>query len=390
MRGSIERRGKSSWRITVDMEPDVSGERRRVRETVRGLKRDAEARLAQILADLANGGFAEPTTLTVKDYLARWIEHVESKVSRKTHHRYSEIVDRHLVPALGSQRLQKLRPLHIQGMYAAALKNGRLDGKGGLAPRTVLHHHRVLHEALRQAVRWQLLSANPCDAVEAPTPERREMASADADETARLLSAAEGTTLYVPIMVAVTTGLRRGELLALRWRDVDLEGGRLFVTRTVEEVKGELRFKEPKTEKSRRQIRLSPITVDALRLQRKQQAERRLLFGPDYQDNDLVFDAPAGEPWPPMRFSGVYRGLVKRAGLRLRFHDLRHSHATQLLAQGIHPKIVSERLGHSTIALTLDTYSHVLPTMQDEAAEKIDESLRAAMGRNSRPQSVPK
>lgn len=193
-----------------------------------------------------------------------------------------------------------------------------------------------------------MLNANPCDAVDPPTPTRLEMSWADAEQTAALLTTVAGTRFHGPILVAVTTGLRRGELLALRWADVDLDKRTLSVVRTVDEIQGpggSIRFKEPKSQKSRHLVTLASVTVDALRRQRVEQAARRLLFGLDYVDNGLVIDGAGGRVWSPAAFTDSYRRMAKRNGIGLRFHDLRRSHATRLLLQGVHPQNVSERLG---------------------------------------------
>lgn len=382
MKGHIRKRGKRSWAIVLDLGRTAEGRRRQRWHTVTGTKRDAERELGRLLHEFNTGAYVEPVRMLLSDYLERWLSDCASHaVSAKTLERYTEIVRNHLTPSLGQHPLQKLQPLHIQGSYSEALKRGRLNGRGGLSPRTVLHHHRVLHSALKQAVRWQLLVRNPADAVEPPRPQHKEMRALGEEETIRLLEAARNSRLYSPAFVAVTTGLRRGELLALKWDKVDLNRRLLSVQLTLEQTRGGLNFKQPKTPRSRRMIDLPALTVEELKRHRKDQARHRLMLGPAYEDHGLVFPAPDGRPWAPDRFSSTFSALTRRSGFEgFRFHDLRHSHATQLLKQSIHPKVVSERLGHATIAITLDTYSHVLPGLQKDAAEKIDVALRAAMG----------
>ena len=293
------------------------------------------------------------------------------------------MIDGHIRPALGSYMLPKLAPLHVQAFYSSALAKGRKDGKGGLSAQSVVHFHRLLHKAFAQAVKWQLLARNPIQAVEPPRAERQEMRALDEDETASLLSLLGESRLYMPVMLAVTTGLRRGEILGLRWSNVDLATGTITVVQSLEQTKEGLRFKSPKTHRSRRSIALPAITVEALRSHRAKQAEERLALGPAYDDHDLVCPRPGGAPWPPDMFSTAFAALVRRSGMRpFRFHDLRHSHASHLLRAGVHPKIVSERLGHSTVGITLDTYSHVLPGMQEDAVRLIDAALATAMKKN--------
>lgn len=207
----------------------------------------------------------------------------------------------------------------------------------------------------------------------------------DETSTARLLKAAEGKDLHLPILLAVTTGMRRGEILGVRWQDLDLDAATLSVRQSLEQTKGRLAPKQPKTQKGRRVVALLPMTVEALRRHRVEQAKYKLFFGPDYRDHDLVCARTDGSPWPPDSFTSSFSDFVRKAKLQVvRFHDLRHTHATQLLRQGIHPKVVSERLGHSTVGITLDVYSHVLPDMQEEAARRLDAALRLAMSQSVR------
>ncbi len=305
-------------------------------------------------------------------------------MSPKTYERYEQIVNDAIAPALGSYALAKLRPLHIQAYYAEALSSGRRDGKGGLSAQTVLHYHRVLHKALAQAVRWQLLARNPAAAVEPPRPQREQMRALDEAETAKLLKLVEGKRLYLPVLLAVTAGLRRGEILALRWQDLDFATDRAVICQSLEDTQDGLRVKSPKTERGRRTVVLPGYTLDALRSHKAQQAAKRLAAGPAYKDNDLICARDDGTFWAPDAFSTAFAALVRGSKMaHFRFHDLRHTHATQLLRQGVHPKIVSERLGHSNIGITLDTYSHVLPGMQEEAIAKLDIVLRTALTRST-------
>ena len=236
----------------------------------------------------------------------------------------------------------------------------------------------MLHAALHHAVKWRLLAVNAADAVDRPRAERREPVALGPDEVTRVIVAADRTRYATLVILAVMTGMRRGELLGLRWRDVDLRGGTLSVCQTGQWLTRQgVVFRPPKTAKSRRSIALSDDTRRALQAHRQQQLEERLALGPAYSDRDLVFATAAGAPVDPSNLSRAWATIVRAAGLqRIRFHDLRHAHATLLLREGVHPKVVSERLGHASMAITLDTYSHVLPGLQQDAAARLDALLR--------------
>jgi integrase len=239
----------------------------------------------------------------------------------------------------------------------------------------------VLHTALRQAVRKGLLLHNPLDAVEPPKPQRQQMQTLTSGQVGELVKLAEGTRLLVPLQVAVATGMRRGELLGLHWRDVDLDAGKLSVRCSLQTVKNEPEpiLKSPKSGRNRT-ITLPAYAVAALRRHSADQAADKLLHGKDYLDNDLVFCEEDGRPWKPNAFSGIWERFRASHALPYRFHDLRHTCATLMLEGGIHPKVVQEMLGHSTIAITMDLYSHVSPNLQEEAAQRLDTILRGSAG----------
>jgi len=385
MRGSIQKRGKGSWRLVFDLDRDQRGKRRQKTVTFRGNKKDAEAELSRLVAEFENGGFVEPTKLTLSEFLEYWLEsHAAPSVSAKTLERYEDICRHHLIPALGSRLLQKLSSTEVQAYYTEARKSGRRLGEGGLADRTVLHHHRILRSALKQALTHRLISFNPTDAVKAPRPENKEIAAIDEAQTAVLLAAARETTIYIPILLAVTTGLRRGEVLALRWKDINLDSGILTVNQTLEQTRGGVRAKAPKTKSSRRSVTIPDVAMGDLREHRRTVAERCLRLGMGWDDEALICARYDGQPRSPHAFSRAFDKLVAVTDIpRITFHGLRHSHATQMLRIGVHPKVAQERLGHSTIATTLDLYSHVTKSMQQDAAEQIDATLRDAFRRHS-------
>jgi integrase len=381
MIGSIRRRGKMTWELTFDLGPDpVTGERTRRFISVKGKRRDAERVLAEEIHQRNTGIDVAHGKLTVKQYLNRWLtDYAATNVSPATLVRYEGIVANHLLPAIGRIQLSDLRPAHIQRAYAGALSpGGRKDRRAGaLSARTVLQHHRVLREALAHAVRWQLIARNPADAVATPKPARHEMRVLDRREAWSLLDSCAQNPLHCLIYMALVTGARLGELLALRWCDIDGTTGTIRVTRTAQRMPGKgIVFHAPKTHRSIRPIALSPVALRVLKTHRTAQAEHRLAMGSDYVDQDLIFATALGTPLDGTNVTRNFQRLARDADLgHVRFHDLRHSAATLMLAAGTNPKIVSERLGHATVNITLDTYSHVLPDMQREAALAIDQLL---------------
>jgi integrase len=348
--------------------------------TVHGSKRDAERERTRLLRTMDTGTYLEPSRQTVAEYLESWlVSYAKTHVSARTFERYTDDVRLALIPGMGHILLTRLSPQDIREFYAHELEHGRADGRGRgpLSATTVVHHARILHEALKHAVNEGLLAVNPADRVRPPRKAHREMAVLDQEQTSRLLEAAKGTRFHIPVLLAVGAGLRRGEIFGLRWRDVDLKGGSLSVQQTVEVTRHGLAFKPPKTPKSRRLVPLPGFCTRALLEHRRQQAQHWLRVGPAYSNHDLVCGGSLGMPQSPDGFSVAFVHFVRSIGLErpIRFHDLRHSHATLLLAHGVHPKVVSERLGHSTIGLTLDTYSHVLPGLQEHAAAILEEAL---------------
>jgi len=318
--------------------------------------------------------------MTVADLLQRWlVDYAEERVAGRTLQRYEGTIRNHLIPAFGALALQDLQPAAIQAYYRRMQRSGGLEGKA-LSPATVLQHHSILRCALSRAVRWGLLAANPADRADPPRVQAQCIRVLDEEETRKLLRALRGRTVYAPTLLAVGTGMRRGEILALRWSEVDLERGELAVVRSLEQTRHGLIFKAPKTRRSRRRIALPGFVVRGLRDHREHPPTPRCAGRSTAVDHGLVFPRADGSPWPPDSFSAEFARQLRLAGQpRIRFHDLRHTHASQLLRLGVHPKVVSERLGHASVGITLDTYSHLLPGMQAEAAARIEGTLGAGL-----------
>ena len=383
MKGHVRERGKGNWYAVLSTRDPQTG-KRKVRfislPNANG-KRDAQQALARIVTEINSGTYAEPDKTTLAQFLERWLAHIKTQVTPRTYGGYAERVRNNIIPALGATRLIKLLPEQISEAYSKALTSGRCDGKGGLSPQTVKHIHVVLKQALAQARVWRAISHNPADLVKPPKLARGEMQTVNTDQTAAMIEAARGTPIFIPILLGVLCGMRRGEICALRWRSIDLDAGQLSVVASTEQGRGGMREKEPKSGKGRL-IALPPMLVAELRRHRMQQAEWLLRLGVRLTDDHYVCLREDGESVWPSSLTRAFRTFMRRHKLpQIRFHDLRHSHATHLLAANVHPKIAQERLGHSNVSITLNTYSHVVPGMQQEAAAKVDAVIQAALNK---------
>jgi integrase len=375
-RGNIEQRSPGSYRLRYSLGRDpVTGRRRTTTTTttVRGGRKDAERELTRLLRSIDTEEHVDPTRITVRHWLETWLDTVRAEISPKAHERYEEIVRVYLLPTLGNIRLQKLTASKIQEAYNTVR---RRDGEA-LAPSTRRYIHVILKSALARAVEQTVIARNPADAIRAPRIERKEMTTLTVEQSAQLLASIRHKQLYWPVLLALTTGMRRGEILALRWKNVDLERKTLGVTESLEQTASSIRFKRPKSDRTRA-ITLPAFAVEELRRLKREQAEGLLRIGIRQSGETLVCCREDGEPRQPRSLTHEFAYVVTRVKdmPRLRFHDLRHSHATQLLADGVHPKIAQERLGHSTITTTMDLYSHVTDTMQSDAAARLDAAFK--------------
>ncbi len=362
--GSIYQRNDGTWCATIGVGYDANGKRRR-RTLFGRTKADVLKTLAEESKDVAHMHGVEAEKITLGKYLDRWLrDAAKPTLKATTYANYERAVEKSIKPHLGGVKLAKLTALQIHGMYSTL-------EKAGASPDKICTTHAVLHRALKLAVRWRLLPFNVCADVERPKVERKAISPLSVEEARRLIESAHGERFEAIYVLAVTAGMRLGELLGLYWSDVDLKGRVVMVQRALQELNGKLTLKEPKSARSRRRIDIPQMAVDALIRHRAQMLAEGLA------GVDLVFCNGRGGPMRRTHFhSQHFKRLLKAAGMReCRFHDLRHTSATLLLSQGVHPKVVQERLGHSQISVTLDTYSHVLPSMQVEAAGKFDAIL---------------
>jgi integrase len=406
MRGHIRRRGEHSFEYIVDIGP-ASAQRCRVckrrfwlgrksrescprcggalaeteerRRVIKGgypTRRECEAALAKVLAALETQTFTPPTKVTVKQFLlSEWLPTVKTSLRPTTYASYAMLAREHILPTLGALQLQKLTPGAINALYAHLLEHGRVHGGGPLSASSVRRVHAVLHKACHDAVRWGRLTVSPVDSADPPkqSAEHRDgLPVWNAEQLAAFLGHVSDDRLYALWRLLAMTGMRRGEALGLGWEDLDMEAGAVTIRRAWIPVDGVARFSEPKSRRSRRTIALDPVTLDVLKAHVAHQADEQSTWQEDAAAAGLVFTRPDGRPLVPWTVSKAFRDHGRAALLpRIPLHGLRHTYATLALASGINPRIVSARLGHATVALTLDVYSHVLPQADREAAERI-------------------
>jgi integrase len=402
MRGHLKKR--STWQFVVDLGPqplqhcpacrkrywadrgrlkacpkchgalDDRVQRRQEFHTGYESKKEAEQELAKVLAALATGVHIEPSKMLLCDFLrSEWLLAIRPTIRPTTFSSYKTHVERHIIPRIGSLQLQQITGVQINLLYARLLSEPDPHGHL-LSPATVRRVHATLHRALKDAVRWSRLSRNPVDSADPPRAAGfdREMKVWTATDLRTFLTSERDSDLYPLWLTLATTGMRRGEALGLSWEDLDMEAGRLSVTKTLIMNGYATMLSTPKTKKGRRLIVLDQATVSALRKLRARQMKNSLGKGIPWQQSQPVFVTEDGHPYHPERVSKLFAQAAKRDGLpRIRLHDLRHTYATLALSAGVHPKIISERLGHANIAITLDCYSHCLPTLSEEAAARV-------------------
>jgi integrase len=380
MRGRVFQRTKGRgkpWSYAVDLPPRGDGRRHQRLKGGFRTKAEAERALADLLVSIDQGTAVDPSRQTLGEYLDDWLAAASPSLRPSTAELYAAAIKNWIVPRIGGLPLQKVAPKHLQDLYTDLLKSGRVDGEGGLSPRSVRLAHQVLHLALERAADWRMIVRNPAAAkLDLPRMVRPPMRTWSADDAKCFLQSTASDRLGAVWALMVSTGLRRGEVLGLRWSDVDLELGRVSITQTVVVLANSAQLSEPKTAAGRRTVYLHSSLTEVLKRRKAEQAGERLLAGSAWEDHGLVFTTALGTPIHPRNLSRDFHLAVREAGVpSIRLHDLRHTAATLALTGGAHPKQVQEMLGHARVAITLDVYSHVSEQMHAEAADRIGRQL---------------
>jgi integrase len=370
MRGHLRKRGANSWELKYDI-ARTEGGRHIVYRSFKGTRREAQAELARLLARAADGGHVDPSKLTVADHVRARFEQWKATgaISPKTAEGYAGLIARHILPHLGSKLIQKLTTRDVEAWHSTLLTSG-------LSARTIGHAHRVLGKALREGMRHDLVLRNVAAIERAPKVTAEKMAILAPEQVAELPARLGDRALAAPAIVALFTGMRRGEILALRWGNVDLAGKVIKVRESLEVTRAGLRFKEPKSKAGVRDVTLPAIVIETLHAHRKVLLERRLVLGQGkLADTDLVFPAWDGSPQNPDAFGSLWIKLATQLGLGVSFHGLRHTHASQLIDAGVDVVTIARRLGHSSPAITLNVYAHLFRKDDGKAAAAIDAAL---------------
>ncbi len=374
--------GKHSWQIVVEADVDpVTGQRNRIYKTVKGgTKKQAEKIMIQMINELHEGTFIAETTQTYGQFLEEWLDtYIKPMKSPTTTARYVEQVEKYIIPALGKKKLQDLKAMDIQKFYNSLAEKSPLSNKP-LSAKSIKNIHMNVLASLGQAVKLDLIKKNPAHHVEVPKTKKYQAQVYSPEEIKFLLENVIDTDMEVPIALLVGLGLRRGEVLALRWQDIDLEKGKVYIRKNMISVNKQVIFKDPKTETSSREIELPATLLKLLQIERKRYVANKLRLGAQFEDNDLVVCWENGKCIKPDTLSQKFRRLIEKIGLKhIRLHDLRHTNATLMLSYGVNPKVAQQRLGHASISTTMDIYSHVTEKVEKEAADKLDKGIFEAL-----------
>lgn len=371
-RGHIKRRG-NNWSVIVELPKDeISGKRRQKWYTFKGSKKEAQVFLTEKLRELDTGMLVDNNKMTFGEYLDFWLKNsCKDKLSISTYEEYEIKINKHIKPCLGNIKLDKLKPLLIQNFYTLKLESG-------LSERTIISFHKIIHRSLEQALKWQLITINVSNGVEKPKVKKNETEVLNEKEIKKLIDISKKTNLFIPIILGTYTGMRRGEILGLTWENVDLKQGYVKVVKTLSSTKNGIEFTQPKTETSNRTIAISKTVVEILKQNKVNQLKNKIRLGNLYNDNNLVCCKEDGNFINPKNFSRDFHKLITNNNLKnVRFHDLRHTHASLLVKLGVHPKEISTRLGHSDISITMNLYSHIYEETDKQTANIFDKLINS-------------
>ena len=371
MRGHIEKRGnKYSFILDIGRDP-VTRKRRQKRVSGFTSERKARRAMVDMMADLNNNTYTEPTNVTLKKHITTWLNHKEKRVTIGTYNHYHSYATHHIIPAIGHIKIQDLRPIQLQNFYDSLIDNSKLS------MRSIHHIHRIISNCLNMAVKMGEIQTNIASVVEPVKVPKTEQNYWDVEDVNAFVDSARGHIHFIGFYLAIFTGMRQGEILGLKWDCVDFDNKKIYVHRSIKRVGSGGELKDLKNNSSYRSITMSETLMRELKKHKSEQNEFKMRYRKDYDDQDFVVATKLGTFVLPSNIARAFRLIRNKLDIKqIRFHDLRHTHASLLFKQNVHPKIVQERLGHSSIETTLDTYSHMLPNMQETAAQKLDEMFK--------------
>ena len=378
MAGRTVKKDGSSWYFVLTVGKKENGKPKQIKRRGFKTKQEAIKAMNELEHSINQGTYVEPSKILYKEYLERWLEDRQTRVKKQTLGTYTWLVNKHIIPALGNVELSKLNALMIQQLLTKLTKDKCLSDEN------IQKVYTLINASLKQAERWSLIAKNPTSLVDRPKATKKQVKVWDVPEVTTFLEHAKGSRYYIAFLLAVTTGMRQGEILALQWKDIDFENGFLRVTQILSHDGKEI-LPYTKTKSGTRTIDLPDETIAELKKHKVRIAKEKLAAGPDiYTDLDLVVCSENGTPTNAGNIRRAFNSAIEKANVpKIRFHDLRHTHATLLLKQGANPKIVAERLGHADTRITLDTYSHLLPSMQKETAKQFGKMLFGGTGSNN-------